>query len=106
MSRPIPPEGISAGVEGVIDGRPPRESDAHRIESDRWLVRTLVSRGVLDTAAVQEAEEIQRRTAEPIGRIIVALGYASDRDVAAVLAARVELPYVPHPNPSPDAAGL
>jgi len=106
MTHPVPPEGISAGVDSISDGRPPGEQSDRRLETDRWLVRTFLAQRIIDESAAQRVEDLNRRTGEPMGRILVALGYAADVDVAAALATRLELAYEPHPEVSPAAGAL
>jgi cellulose synthase/poly-beta-1,6-N-acetylglucosamine synthase-like glycosyltransferase len=79
---------------------------ARRLETERWLVATLVERGTLDEAEARQVEEVSARTGEPVSRVLVARGSAAEVDVAAALATRLGLPYDADPKPTSAAAAL
>src|SRR5690348_321729 len=106
MTRPLPPEGALSGLVSSYDGSLSGEPTPERLEAERALLRALAAQGTLSEAAAARAEETAHRTGEPVGRVLVASGDATEAEVGYALAALLELEYEPAPRPSEAASAL
>jgi len=67
------------------------------------LGQILLAQGLITPRQLADALDIQRRSGDRIGRILVSLGYVSQLDVARALARQFGLPFrdlLAHPPPA------
>src|SRR5574337_1450424 len=54
----------------------------------------LISKGVVTAAQLDEVLRIGKRTNTRVGKVLVNLGYATEKDIAEALADQYQLPYI------------
>ena len=59
------------------------------------LGNKLLRKQVINEAQLEEAVQLQLQGGEPLGKILVNLGYLSERDLYAALAEQAQLPFIP-----------
>lgn len=62
---------------------------------EKLLGEFLIEDGVITKAQLEEALERQKETGELLGEILVKLGFATEQDVASVVALQYGIPYLP-----------
>ena len=68
----------------------------------RPLGEILLSKGLINQEQLDEALKVQKNTTEQIGRILVDLGYLTDRDVLRAHAEQLNIPFLEFDNVSVD----
>ncbi|MDO8425926.1 MAG: ATPase, T2SS/T4P/T4SS family [Deltaproteobacteria bacterium] len=66
----------------------------------------LKAKGIVTAAQLEEALRIGKRTNTRVGKVLVNLGYATERDIAEALADQYQLPYVMLSNNIPDPQAI
>lgn len=59
-----------------------------------WFEETLAKKNLVPPEKVREAQEEQKKSGEPIGKILVRKGYVREEDVARALAEKFQMPFV------------
>ncbi len=77
-------------------------------EAGQRLGRLLMRAGVITDAQLNDALEVHRAAGNPIGRVLVDLGYASQGDILSVMAKQIGIEYIDFAErrPQPDAVAL
>ena len=72
------------------------------VEAGERLGLLLEKAGIVTSAQLNDALEVHKATGAALGRVLVDLGYASQKSVLAVVAAQVGVPYVDFDDIRPD----
>jgi type IV pilus assembly protein PilB len=72
------------------------------VEAGVRLGELLQKAGIISETQLNDALEVHKATGSPLGRVLVDLGYASQKSVLSVVAAQVGIPYVDFVERKPD----
>jgi general secretion pathway protein E len=64
------------------------------IKRRKLLGQELISRGLIDEEELKTALSLQKETRQKIGRVLVDLGYLSEKDLLVVLSEHLNIPYL------------
>jgi type IV pilus assembly protein PilB len=67
---------------------------SHTRVKRRRLGEILIDEGLVKKEQVQEAQEIQRRTGETLGSILIDMGCISDTDITKIICVHYQLPFI------------
>ena len=73
------------------------------IEPRQRLGQMLIRAGVITDVELEDGLQVQKITGDPLGRVLVDLGYATQAETLAVLAEQIGIPYVNLAERRPDA---
>jgi type IV pilus assembly protein PilB len=73
------------------------------IEPRQRLGQMLIRAGVITDVELEDGLQVQKITGNPLGRVLVDLGYATQAETLAVLAEQIGIPYVNLAERRPDA---
>ncbi|HEY3182283.1 MAG TPA: glycosyltransferase family 2 protein [Gaiellaceae bacterium] len=89
-----PPARIDAAIDEAHAAARVARARERDPEPRRRLGELLVEAGVIDEPSLRRALALQRRTGEPLGRALLALGLVGQDRLAATIALQLRLPYV------------
>ena len=72
------------------------------IEPRQRLGQMLIRAGVINGVELEDALQVQKITGNPLGRVLVDLGYATQAETLGVLAEQIGIPYVDLSERRPD----
>ena len=80
-----------------------REGTREVADAGERLGQLLQKAGIISETQLNDALEVHKATGSPLGRVLVDLGYASQKAVLAVVAKQVGIPHVDFSERKPDA---
>jgi type IV pilus assembly protein PilB len=75
-------------------------------EAGQRLGTLLLRAGVITERQLADALEVHKVTGSPLGRVVVDLGYATERAILSVLASRIGIPFIDFAETRPDARAI
>ena len=76
------------------------------IEPRQRLGQMLIRAGVINDVELEDALQVQKITGNPLGRVLVDLGYATQAETLGVLAEQIGIPYVDLSEHRPDPPAI